>query len=181
MDTRFPDGDDKRTAVPRLLPPALLSPTYQNRLRTIGRELDVNGYRSIILLQVDGGFLVRAVNRQRRELGLLEFPDADFPERMVAATEARGDGERPESPSTLAPTGYEDMLRAIGRGLDDSSARNVVIAEGQTALLVTGQKGTPDGGTEALETILDLIAITEMLDESFRLRASEQRIDGWES
>jgi hypothetical protein len=177
MDSRLPGGDDERPAVPRLLPLALLAPTYQNRLRTIGRELDVNGYRSIISIQVDGGFIVRAVNRHRREMELLEFPDADFPERMIAATEARGDGERPESPSTLAPTGYEDMLRAIGRRLDRTSARNVVIAEGQTALLVTGQRATADGGVEAFETILDVIAITELLDESFRLRTSEERTD----
>ena len=175
MDFRPPDGDAERAGVPRLLPAALLAPTYQNRLRTIGRELDVNSYRSIVLLQVDGGFIVRAVLRQRRELELLEFPDADFPERMIAATEARGAGERPESPSILASTGYEDMMRAIGRWLDGASARNVVIAEGQATVIVTGQKGVPDGSLEAFETILDVIAITEMFDESFRLRASERR------
>ena len=181
MDTRLPDGNDKRTAVPRLLPPSLLMPNYQNRLRTIGRQLDLNGYRSIIVLQVDGGFIVRAVNRRTRKMELIEFSDADFPERMIAATEARGDGERPESPSTLAPTGYEDMFRAIGRRLDHILARNVVIAEGQTALLVTGQKGEPDSGVEAFESVLDLIAITELLDEAFRLRASEQRTGERES
>ncbi len=116
-----PSGDE-RTAIPRLISPSLLAATYQNRLRTVGRELDVNGYRSIILLQVEGGFLVRAVNRVSRDLELLEFPDDEFPERMIAATEARGDGERPESPSPLAPTGYEDLMRGVGRWLDELNA-----------------------------------------------------------
>jgi hypothetical protein len=178
MDTRPPDGDDGPTMVPRSLPTALLLPTYQNRLRTIGRELDVSGYRSIILLQVDGGFILRAVNRNSRDLELLEFPDADFPERMIAATEARGDGERAETPSTLAPTGYEDMLRALGRWLDDNVARHVVIAETQSAVLITGQREEAAERVETFETILDPVAVTALLDESFRLRLSERHGDG---
>lgn len=178
MDTRPPHGDDERTRAPRLMPIALLAPTYQNRLRTIGRGLDVSGYRSIFLLQVDGGFIVRAVKRDSRDMELLEFLDDDFPERMIAATEARGDGERAESPSPLAPTGYEDMLRAVGRWLDDGRARHVVIAEAQTAVLVTGQWIGKAERFEMFETVLDLVAITALLDESFRLRSSERGVDG---
>lgn len=92
---------------------------------------------------------------------------------MILATEARGEGERAESPSTLAPTGYEDLLRAVGRWLDQLHARQVVMAEGLTALIVVGRKINADGDDDVLEATLDLPAITELLDDSFRLRSSE--------
>lgn len=73
MGTQQPGRPGGRRDVPRLLPPALLAPTYQNRLRTIGRQLDVDGYRSIVLFEVDGGFVSRAVHRRQRDILLLEF------------------------------------------------------------------------------------------------------------
>lgn len=164
--------------VPRSLPLNLLAPTYQNRLRTIGRSLDLGRYRSITILEVDGGFICRAVSRRDRDIELLEFLDDDFPELMILATEARGEGDRGEIPSPFAPTGWEDLLRAIGRWLDENHAAHVVIVEGTSAIVVSGETYPPEGSRELLERVLDLAAVTELLDSSFRQRGRERSEQG---
>lgn len=152
-----------------MLSPELLEPIYQNRLRTIGRMLDVGDFRSVFILEVAGGFIVRAVHRANRDIEIMEFTDDTFPERMIQATEARGEGERPESPSPLAPTGFEDLLRAMGRWLDSNNVAEIAIAEKLDSLVVTGDDLS---GEQAVpfDIELDETAITELLDESFRLR-----------
>lgn len=164
---------DKEGRVPRELPPKLLQLTYQNRLRTIGRHLDLNEQRSVVILEVVGGFIARCVSRPDRNIELLEFPDASYPERMIGATESRGQGERLESPSTVAPTGYEDLLRAIGRAIDALGASKLVMIEKGDAIVVTGE--TVSGSSpEPFEMQFDERAITEVLDEAFRLRSSDK-------
>lgn len=161
-------------AVPRALPPELLKLTYQNRLRTIGRHLDMHGQRSIFIVEVDGGFIVRCVSRADRDIDLLEFTDESYPDRMIAATEARGQGERVERNSPVAPTGYEDLLRAIGRIVDEHRAGAVVIAEAGDSLVVCGD--IRDGEAPAtFDMTFDEPDITAVLDESFRLRFRDQQ------
>ena len=170
MESRMRRESFGHSEVPRSLPPELLEPTYQNRLRSIGRELDIHQRRSIVVLEVDGGFIIRAVSRRARDIELLQFPDDEFPERMILATEARGAGERGESPSPIAPTGYEDLLRAVGRWLDDKRAANVVVAEAPTAIVVAADKKPFDLPLDPIEATLDLPEIKRLLDESFQLR-----------
>lgn len=157
--------------VPRTLPAELLKLTYQNRLRAIGRELDLSNSRSVFLLEVDGGFIVRAVSRSDRELDLVEFTDETYPERMIRATEARGQGERDESPSPVAPTGFEDLLRALGHVLDERKAANIVIAEKFDSIIVAGDILTGDA-LEPFDSELDQARITALLDRAFRMRRS---------
>lgn len=175
-EQRSGDSPD-RDRIPRRLPPELLAPSYQNRLRTIGRELDIHRYRSIAVVQVDGGFIVRAVQRTERDIDLLQFPDDTFPERMILATEARGEGERRGSPSPMAPTGYEDLLRAVGRWLDERNASNVTVIEGTTTVVVSGDARRAGAPAEFIDAGLDLAAVQELLDGSFRLRGGYPQID----
>jgi hypothetical protein len=155
--------------VPRTLPAELLKLTYQNRLRAIGRELDLSNSRSVLVLEVDGGFVVRAVSRDDRDIDLVEFTDETYPERMISATEARGEGERDESPSPVAPTGFEDLFRALGRVLDERNAANIVIVEKLKSILVTGDILTGDSRAP-FDSELDKERITTLLDRSFRMR-----------
>ena len=166
-----PDSEfELEERVPRSLPPELLTLSYQNRLRSIGRTLDVGGYRSVLILQVPGGFIVRAVNRADRGIEILEFTDDTHPERMIQATEARGEGERTESPSPLAPTGFEDLLRAVGRLLDTGNLAEVVIAEKLHSIVLAGEDVSGDTPVP-FDIELNEARITQLLDESFRLRA----------
>lgn len=155
--------------MPRTLPPELLELSYQNRLRTIGRHLDLHSKRTILITEVDGGFIVRCVSRLDRDVELLEFADESYADRMIGATEARGQGERSERHSLVAPTGYEDLLRAVGRLADERLAVAIVVAEVGESLLIVGDVQDSDN-VRPFEIMLRLDDITALLDESFRLR-----------
>lgn len=164
---------DLEERAPRSLPPELLTLSYQNRLRSIGRALDVDGYRSILILQVAGGFIVRAVRRSDRDIEVLEFTDDSYVERMIQATESRGEGERTQSPSPLAPTGFEDLLRAVGRLLDTGKLAEVVIAEKLHSIVLAGEDVSGDKPAP-FDIELNEARITQLLDESFRLRSRRE-------
>lgn len=170
MQRTWPQSDpDKPEEPPRRLPPELLRPTYQNRLRLIGRHLDVGGFRTVVVLEVDGGFVARAVSRSDRELQLLEFLDETFPERMIQATESRGAGERGSKGSPIAPTGYEDLFRALGRQADLRKLARISIAEMTDGLVLAGD----DCAAEIARPVdfrLSQDAISRLLDDAFRQR-----------
>lgn len=146
-------------------------PTYQNRLRVIGRELDIGGFRAVSIWEVGGGFLVRGTSPNRRTPEALEFLDRDFPQ-LVAVT-ARGDGERRQRPGALLPTGYEDVLRAIGRRLDDQISEAVAFSEYSQAIVVSGLTKVDAAEHVAplpFEWVLEPGGIADMLDEAYRQR-----------
>lgn len=90
-----------------------LEPTYQNRLRTIGRQFDLYGYHSVCLTEVAGGFVIRAMERGKRRPQALEFSDRDLARMVISAVQSQdSEGEKPIYAGDLTPTGYEDMLRA---------------------------------------------------------------------
>jgi CheY-like chemotaxis protein len=151
----------------------LRQPTYQNRLRVIGREMDLGEFRSVGIWEVGGGFLVRGTRSGRRAAEALEFLDRDFPQ-LIAVTN-RGDGERRQRPGGLLPTGYEDLLRAIGRKLDEHVAESVGFAELSHALLVWGlsaYEGAAHTAPVPFEWLMTADDITLLLDEAYRLRTA---------
>lgn len=116
----------------------LREPTYQNRLRVIGRHIDLYGYRSLNLLEVGGGFLVRVLQTGGRTPEALEFADRDFPQLVATAIAARGEPSRPRRISTLIPHRYEDLLRVLGHRLDGQLAEAITIAEFDSFVVVGG-------------------------------------------
>ena len=131
------------------MPEQLRQSTYQNRLRVIGRQLDVYGYRGINLLQVAGGFLVRALGPEQRTPEALEFPDRDFPVLLAGAFAARGENTRSRTRSPLLETGYEDFLRALGFWLDERAAEAITVTE-LDQFIAVGGIGKVDGGAQTM-------------------------------
>lgn len=149
----------------------LRQPTYQNRMRVIGREMDVSEFRAVSLWEVGGGFLARGTRQGRRTAEALEFRDRDLPQ-LVEVT-ARGDGERRQRTGLLIPTGYEDLLRAIGRRLDDQMSESVTFSELSRAIIVSGLSSQDTVARAALlpfEWVLDPDDIERMLDDAYRQR-----------
>jgi DNA-binding NarL/FixJ family response regulator len=149
----------------------LRQPTYQNRMRVIGREMDLGEYRFVGLWEVGGGFLARGTRPGRRTAEALEFLDRDFPQ-LVAVT-ARGDGERRQRSGVLIPTGYEDLFRSIGRKLDERTAEAVVFTELSELIVVSGlakKESAAHVAPAPFEWVLDADGISKMLDEAYRLR-----------
>src|SRR5947209_2446047 len=59
--------------VPPDIPKELLGPTYQNRLRLIGRQCDELGLRELAIVEAAHGIVVRAIVPQDRRVEMLEF------------------------------------------------------------------------------------------------------------
>lgn len=157
------------------VPAQLAAPTYQNRLRVIGRQLDLYNYQSVNIMEVAGGFLVRAMSAGSRAPEALEFADRDFPAQVSAALAARGGGERKRAPLPLLPTGYEDFLRAVGHRLDASHAEAVTLTD-LGSFIAVGGVGANDSYNQVVMAPLQWLMrpddITFLLDESYRRRAA---------
>lgn len=111
---------------------------YEAHLRLVGRHLDVNNLRDIALFETQGGFVVRATNPKGRSLEALEFPFSMAPDLHNKAQSSRGGGERVQHVAPIYPTGYEDMLRALGAELDMKAATDIIILEMEERLIVRG-------------------------------------------
>lgn len=166
-------ADPAPATVDAAIPTGLFRPTYGNRLRVIGRQLDLYGYRALNLSEVGGGFLARALPPAGRTPEALEFADRDFPQSVAAALAARGEGEHRRAVGPLLPTGYEDVLRALGHALDARQAEAITITELDAFVVVAGV-GQADGeGAHALAPFQQLLRqddITTLLDAAFRRR-----------
>ncbi|MGI8967534.1 MAG: hypothetical protein ACR2GA_00310 [Chloroflexota bacterium] len=148
-------------------------PTYQNRLRVIGRQLDLAGYRSVNLLEIAGGFLVRVMQPGERVSEALEFPHTDFPDLLTAALAARGEGVRRRKNHPLVQTGYEDFLRALGYRLDEQYAEAITITELDGFVAVNGvapANGYHETTIQPFQTLLRPDDVAQLLDEAFRRR-----------
>lgn len=157
------------------VPKALMQPTYQNRLRAIGRQLDLSLYQSMNLMEVGGGILVRGTPRGSRVPEALEFPDKDFTGMFRGGFAARGEQQRERVKTPLLPTGYEDFLRALGYRLDTSFAEAVSIVELDSFVAVGGVAKIDAAGHTAvapLQWLLYAEDIIFMLDEAYLRRST---------
>ena len=112
--------------------------SYEDRLRLIGRHLDIHGYHNVVLFELPDGFVVRATQHTAPTPQVLEFLITQFPSLEEEAVAARGEGERRHPPSPLLPTGYEDFLRSLGWDFDRIGAANVVVSELMSVFAVSG-------------------------------------------
>lgn len=163
--------------------PSLLRPTYQNRLRVIGHHLDTEQYRDAAILEIDGGFIVRATQRQGKRAQALEFPDSQFEQAMHVAINHRGHGQKYDSHSSVLPTGYQDFLRALGFLLDNQSAIGITICELDSHVLVAGQEPSNSvSGHNAFrrfERYLTYEAVQHLLDDAFNRRTETGKRGGF--
>ncbi len=170
---------------PQVIPPnvdnQLLQPNYQNRLRVIGRHLDVYGFRRVNILEVEGGFIVRATPSGNRGVETLEFVDHQFVQLIVTAASGRGAGERSgSSVGKLIPTGYEDFLRAVGYRLDEHAAEAVTVSELEEIAVVGGVGRVDETGVSRYGPIQWLFYpndVSNMLDAAYQRRRDERNRD----
>lgn len=154
----------------------LLLPTYQNRLRVIGRQLDLGQYRAINLMEIPGGTLIRAMGPGARVPEALEYPHIDIANVLSQAIAARGEGERRHRPHPLLPTGYEDFFRALGYRLDEQNSEAITVAELEGFMAVGGLAKVEQYARTNIAPFQNLLRtedIVTLLDEAFRRRAPE--------
>jgi hypothetical protein len=154
--------------VPSHIPTALLVPTYQNRLRVIGRQCDALGLCELAILEAVGGFVVRGIRRRDGRAEVLEFADAHFAHlvsEVITMRDQRGD--------TPHHAWYEDTLRAIGHELDQRAVDRVTIVELKQSLLVSGHqatKGHRANENGRFEWVLAAAELMALLDEAYDRR-----------
>lgn len=156
------------------IPPDLLLPTYQNRLRVIGRQLDLYRHGSVKIVEVPGGFLVRGTIPGSRTPETLAFHDRFFPQFVTSAIGMRRGGPRQRSPSPLLTTGYEDFCRALGFRLDEEGAQAVSITELGDRVAVRGVRrsgGAADQRAAPFRWMMGPNDIAELLDQARGRRA----------
>jgi hypothetical protein len=146
-------------------------------LRTIGRQLDIYGYHSVVIVEAEGGFLVRAKRNRARQPQALEFPDRDFPRLVASAIHEEAAEEKRIHQSELTPTGYEDLLRALGYRLDELTAEAIVITELEDSLVVAGRgqnRTHAIPGVHPFSWHMEQPDIELMLNEAFRRRGKHR-------
>jgi CheY-like chemotaxis protein len=170
-------GGQTMHAVPTAHEAIYLRPTYENRLRAIGRQLDLYHYKAINLSEVGGGFLVRALPHDGRAAEALEFLDRDAAHVLSHAVTARGEGERPRPSDVLLPTGYEDFLRALGHHLDSGSMQAITVTELEPLIAVGGIAPLENSNDTTFAPFYELLQsdhIKYLLDEAFRRRTNQR-------
>ncbi|CAN5766075.1 hypothetical protein BH23CHL2_BH23CHL2_23190 [soil metagenome] len=155
------------------IPEQLYLPTYQNQLRLVGRNLDTNEYRTVSILDVEGGILARAFNSRRHDSELLEFPDNAFREMVQEAITGRGRRNRVAKHSAVVPTGYEDLFRAIGWELDRRLAKAITIHECSDSIFVAGLAAVEQGSGNfsPFHLSFDVNAVQSILNAAFARRS----------
>ena len=124
-------------------------------------------------MEVTGGFVVRALSHASADPKTLVFPDRDFPRLVAQATASRGQRRWMRLGTSLLPTGYEDLLRALGRRLDHIHAAALSIVELEHAIQVEGTMEVADADGSRRVPFRELLEVEEigvLLGEAFRHR-----------
>ncbi len=163
-------------------PQHLVEPTYQNRLRVLGRHIDAERLHSITLIEIPAGFVLRATRATDPWPVLFEFDDRKLAKLLRRAPEQRGMPAPYREASYLIPDGYENMLRALGFELDQRIAENVVITELPSLLAVTGFEpvlGYGESSYRPFSDPLDPHDIVDMIQRALDRRGSYQHIQDY--
>jgi hypothetical protein len=126
--------------------------SYQAMLRTVGAYLDEYVASEVSLVETPDSFAIR-LSRPHDGTQLVELHYEDLVDRTSSLSRRRGRGAlRTISPHVLTQglarleVYYQDLLRALGWELDDSSGYNVLLEEVEGAFLVTYMSLDPNSG-----------------------------------
>ena len=128
---------------------------YEQRLRSIGSNLDSGGYHSVSIIEVDGGLIVRASAPGSRTPEVLEIQDDGI---AIAAQLAPMRGGVPHR---LFSEGYKGFLAALGCRLDRSEAAAIAIVEGTDFVTIGGIRPAVDAEDEMTYEPLDILLLAE--------------------
>lgn len=158
----------------------LLVPTYQNRLRVIGRALDEHHMEQALIVDFDASMMLRAYSPKEDGFVSETFTDENLIQTLRVAIYARGESGTGPFRSPLRPTGYEDFLRALGYHLDERGASSVVIVECPQYFHVSGHEriGNIAGLTTApFAEMYEVPKINNMVNEAVARRTETQQLN----
>ena len=150
-------------------------PSYQDSLRAIGRYFDRNVYRTVLVAEVEDGYVARAFPGHQSSLRAegIALPMADVLALIAAQDQGRdGIGSDLKMPPLL-PTGYEDFFRSLGHEMDVAKAAFVTLAELSTGILVSYAAKGAKGGMERAQLFCDPPRIDDLLTKGYQRRGAE--------
>jgi hypothetical protein len=147
-------------------------PSYQGSLRALGRYLDSNIYRHIVVVETDdGGFIVRAfADGGNLKADGIELPLSDLVSLINSHEQTRGLVLQAVKTPPLCPTGYEDFFRALGYELDATRVSGVRLIELSTGILVGFSGTNAKGEIQRSEILYDKSLITQALERGYQRR-----------
>lgn len=155
----------------------LLVPTYQNRLRIIGRAMDEHHLERALIVDFDETLTLRAYSSKEERYISEIFTDEKLIETLRIAIYARGESGTGPFRSPLRPTGYEDFFRALGYQLDQRGASAVVILECPQYFHVSGEERIGDISNLTVAPFADMYevpTINTMVNEAVARRTESQ-------
>jgi hypothetical protein len=164
------------------IPQHLFEPTYQNRLRVLGRFIDAEMLHSITLIEIADGFILRAMRDTNPWPLLIEFDDRKTSKMLRRAPDDRGSQPPHRESRDLIPDGYENMLRALGFELDQRIAENIVITELPSFIAFSGFEPVLGYGEASFRPFSEPLAppdIISMLRRAIERRGSYQHIQNY--
>ena len=154
--------------------------SYQRMLRAVGAYLDEYAASQLSLLEVEEGFAMRiARSGSPLDPTLVNFDFQDLVSRGTLLTRRRGRGGMAAARHRHLYSGhlsldamYQDLLRALGWELDESSARNVLVEELESGLFVTYTtlKNSADSVWTKRSARLGISELEEMLRDAYARR-----------
>ncbi len=156
---------------------AALLPTYENRLRVLGRELDLQGYAVVSIVETTEGFQVRPEGPDQERLEVFEFTNRDFGRFVREALVARGEDSWVRPTGRLSSSGHEALLRMLGRDLDRDGATQVQITLLARSLLISGLRAASP--YDAPEAFQELLREVHLRDLERRAGYERRAPEGW--
>jgi hypothetical protein len=119
---------------------------YQDLLRAVGRECDQAGLRDLRVIETDTGLHLQF--RYTEEVGeadtgfqIFRYTDAALLELLQGAYALRGSGIDEQQPSPSVGLPYQQILRALGRLLDQDGLRDFRFIEQPDGVLIQASSG----------------------------------------
>jgi hypothetical protein len=149
-------------------------PTYQNCLRAIGRILDDRSASNLMVMESPDGYHVRFLPSRAPEPRLISVTRRRCQELLYLSRSLRGHGSESRAAiSSLFPSSYEDILRAIGYEMDRLDVRWLGIVETGDAILVTGLiplDNQPDAALAPFERTFNEDMLSDLLFDARKRR-----------
>ena len=101
---------------------------------------------------------------------MLEFDDARTAKMLRRSQSHRGEGVTERAGRDLIPSGYEDLLRAIGYELDQRIAENVVVTELPSIIAISGFEPVLGYGESSYRPFSEPYGPTDTIDIVQRAR-----------
>ena len=151
-----------------------LLPSYENRLRVLGRVLDRRGYASVSIIEDADGLRIEPETDGKERLATFDFRTQDFGRLARESLNSRGEPEWERPRGRLTSAGHEALLRYLGRDLDQRGAERIRVVWLAHSLVVSGYESqSPYGEPQSFQ---DIYRATDL--QVLRQRASAERHSG---